>query len=150
MEKDTRAELLKDEYVMLQQFYEDIDEKGLNIKNWAITVALATIGTGLLYHKGILLVSFAVAVIFWYLEAYWRGLSYFFALRIKAIEKVFKDGTWENETPLQVYSTWSDEYKKKGNQTLRYMFKQSSYLPHAVIAIISLLLYFFGETVLLK
>jgi len=27
--------LLKDEYVMLQNFYEDIDEKGLNIKNWS-------------------------------------------------------------------------------------------------------------------
>jgi hypothetical protein len=150
MEKGIRAELLKDEYVMLQQFYEDIDEKGLNIKNWAITVALATIGTGILYHKEILLIAFAISIVFWYLEAYWRGLSYFFALRIKAIEKVFKDGSWENEAPLQVYSTWSDEYKNKGNQTFKYMFKQSSYLPHAVIALISLLIYFFGGAMLPK
>jgi len=86
MNEDKRADLLKDEYVMLQQFYEDIDSKGLTIKNWAITVALAAIGTGILYSKVVLLVGFVASLVFWYLEAHWRGLSYFFSVRIKNIE----------------------------------------------------------------
>jgi hypothetical protein len=143
MKADKRADLLKDEYVMLQQFYEDIDSKGLIIKNWAITVALAAIGTGVLYRKEMLLVGFAASLVFWYLEAHWRGLSHFFSVRIQDIELAFQGEKWELEVPLQVYSTWSAEYSKRKDQTLRYMFKSSSLLPHVLIAAVCLILYFF-------
>ena len=86
MDAKQRTDLLKDEYVMLQGFYQDIDEKGLNIKNWSITVALAAIGAGFFYHRNIFLLSFVTAVMFWVLEAYWRGLSYFFVVRIRDID----------------------------------------------------------------
>jgi hypothetical protein len=148
MEKSNYTGMLKDEYVMLQQFYEDIDEKGLNIKNWSVTVALATIGAGLVYHKNILLLTFAAAVMFWILEGYWRGLSYFFVVRIKEIEKAFADGQEEQKTPLQVYSTWGKAYDKNKDQTLIYMFKFNAMLPHVAIAVISLLLYFLNGALL--
>lgn len=142
MDEDKRADLLKDEYIMLQQFYEDIDSKGLTIKGWSITVALATIGAGVVYRKEVLLVGFLAALVFWYLEAHWRGLSHFFSVRIKAIELTFQSEKWKEAAPLQVYATWTAEYKKVKDQTLKYMFKQSSYLPHVVIAAVCLLLYF--------
>jgi hypothetical protein len=142
MNDETRAGLLKDEYIMLQHFYEEIDSKGLTIKNWAITVALAAIGAGLVYRKEILLVSFFASLVFWYLEAYWRGLSHFFSTRIQEIERAFQSGTWREEIPLQVYSTWSKEYTQVRDQTVKYLFKQSSILPHTLIAAISLALYF--------
>jgi hypothetical protein len=142
MNEDKRIDLLKDEYIMLQHFYEDIDSKGLTIKNWAITVALPVIGTGLFYHKELFLIGLFAAMVFWYLEAYWRGLSHFFSTRIKNIELAFQSGKWNEEVPLQVYSTWVAEYKRSGDQTLRYMFKQSSLLPHVVIALVNLVLYF--------
>jgi hypothetical protein len=142
MNNDKRADLLKDEYIMLQHFYEDIDSKGLTIKSWAITVALAAIGTGLLYRKEVFLVGFVASLAFWYLEAHWRGLSHFFSVRIKNIEEAFQNETWKDETPLQVYSTWTKEYGNAKDQTLRYMFRTSSLLPHVLIAAISLTLYF--------
>ena len=142
MNDETRAQLLKDEYIMLQHFYEEIDSKGLTIKNWAITVALGAIGAGLLYRKEVLLVSFFAALVFWYLEAHWRGLSHFFSARIKHIEQAFQSGRWKEEVPLQVYATWSEEYQRTKDQTCRYMFKQSSFLPHTLIAAASLALYF--------
>ena len=142
MDEDKRADLLKDEYIKLQQFYENIDGKGLTIKNWAITVALAAIGTGILYNKIVLLAGFAASLVFWYLEAHWRGLSYFFSVRIKDIELAFQNGKWKQEVPLQVYATWSKAYEKEKDQTLKYMFKQTSFLPHVLIAIICLALYF--------
>jgi hypothetical protein len=143
MNEDKRADLLKDEYVMLQHFYEDIDNKGLTIKSWAITVALATIGTGILYRKEVLLVGFFSSLVFWYLEAHWRGLSHFFSARIKNIELAFQSEKWKEEPPLQVYATWSVEYDKVKDQTVKYMFKQSSYLPHVLIALVCLLIYGF-------
>ncbi len=142
MDEGTRAELLKDEYIMLQQFYEEIDTKGLTIKNWAITVALAAIGAGILYRKEVLLVGFFASLAFWYLEAHWRSLAHFFSIRIKNIEAAFQDGSWKEEAPLQVYSTWTKEYDNVKDQTLKHMFRQTSLLPHVLIAIASLLLYF--------
>ncbi len=141
MNIEQRAEFLKDEYIMLQQFYEDIDEKGLTIKSWAITVALAAIGTGIVYRKEVLLTGFFASPVFWYLEAYWRGMSHFFSVRIKSIESAFQTKKWKEETPLQVYTTWDEEYLRSKDQTFRYMFKRTSMLPHILIAAVSLLLY---------
>ena len=145
MDANKRVDLLKDEYVMLQHFYEDIDQKGLNIKNWSITVALASIGAGFIYHKYVFLLGCGTAIMFWILEAYWRGLSYFFVVRIKNIETAFADKKEAKEIPLQVYATWARAFEKRGNQTLRYMFKFSSVLPHVAIALINLLLYIFAD-----
>ena len=143
LNEEKRADLLKDEYVMLQNFYEDIDSKGLTIKNWAITVALASIGAGFVYHrKEILIAGFFASLVFWYLEAYWRGFSHFFSKRIQDIELAFQSEAWKEELPLQVYSTWSREYDKAGDQTRKYMLKKSSLLPHMVIALVYIPLYF--------
>lgn len=137
------ADFLKDEYIMLQTLYEDMDGKGLTIKNWAITVAFTIVGASfLLENKNLLWLAAGASVVFWYLEAYWRGLSHFFAVRIKEIEAAFRNGTWENEVPLQVYSSWSKEYARTKDQTIRYMFKRASFLPHAVIPLFILVLYF--------
>ena len=145
-DRNTQANLLKDEYVMLQNLYEDFDSKGLTIKGWSITVALAIIGTGLLAQKDILLlVAFFTSLVFWYLEAYWRGLAHFFSVRIQNIEKAFRAETWKDEVPLQLYSTWSEEYDKEGDQTGKHIFKQYTILPHIAIAAVSLLLYILSK-----
>ena len=88
MRSEDRVTLLKDEYIMLQQFYEDVDRRCLTIKGWGVTVATATIGAGLLYSRHLFLGAFAAALLFWYLEAFWRGLTFFFAQRIKKLEEV--------------------------------------------------------------
>lgn len=143
MDANKLADLLKDEYIMLQTLYEDMDSKGLTIKNWAITVALAIIGTSFLNDKkNLLWLAFGASFVFWYLEAYWRGLSHFFAVRIQKIETAIQSGSWEEELPLQVYSTWSKEYDQVHDQTFAYMFKRASLLPHAVIPIFIAALYF--------
>lgn len=46
MDEQTKILLLKDEYSMLQQFYEDFDKRILGIKGWSATIALAAIGAG--------------------------------------------------------------------------------------------------------
>jgi hypothetical protein len=120
----------------------------LNIKNWSVTVALATIGAGLIYNRNILLLTCAAALMFWVLEGYWRGLSYFFVVRIREIEKAFAEGKEAQEVPLQVYSTWGKAFDKGKDQTLRYMFKFNAMLPHLAIAVVSLVLYFFGSIIL--
>ena len=137
------ADFLKDEYILLQTLYGDMDAKGLTIKNWTITVALTIVGASfLLGNKHLLWLAACASIVFWYLEAYWRGLSHFFAVRIQEIEAAIRNGSLESEVPLQVYSSWTKEYAKKKDQTIRYMFKRASFLPHAVIPLFLVVLYF--------
>jgi hypothetical protein len=143
MGEDKRADLLKDEYIMLQTQYSDMDAKGLTIKNWAITVSLAIVGASFVYHnKNLLWLGVAASLIFWYLEGYWRGLAHFFVARIQRIEAVLQGDDWKWEKPLQVYTAWDAEYKRVGDQTLRAMFKRASLLPHVFIPVFILVLYF--------
>jgi hypothetical protein len=44
MDEQTKVALLKDEYLTLQQFYEDFDKRILGIKGWSATIAIAAIG----------------------------------------------------------------------------------------------------------
>jgi hypothetical protein len=138
-----KAVLLKDEYILLQKLYEDFDNKGLTIKNWAITVALTIIGASILYdNKNLLWLGMAAALIFWYLEGYWRGLAHFLGVRIQDIEKGFRENALQGEIPLQIYSTWDREFKLIKDQTFAHMFKRPAFLPHALIPFFYLILYF--------
>lgn len=142
MDKNTRLDLLKSEYVMLQEFYEDIDHRGLTIKGWCVTVAVAGIGAGVAYQSSILFLAVTItALLFWYLEGYWRGLSFFFSRRILEIEGAIREGEWTETIPLQVYHTWDRAYQQHGDQTWRYMFKRASLWPHVLVALGSLVMY---------
>jgi hypothetical protein len=144
MDPNKAADLLKDEYIMLQTMYGDMDNKGLTVKNWAITVALAIIGTSILRdQKLLLLVAAGTCLMFWIIEAYWRGLAHFFAVRIREIEIAFRDGTWEQEPPLQLYTSWSKEYNQSKDQTIQHLFRWNTVLPHAVIFVCIWVIYFF-------
>ena len=114
MKNPQRLELLNNEYTMLQQFYQDIDNRGLTIKGWSVTVSLAGIGAGLLYSGWIFLGVMGAALLFWYLEGYWRGLSFFFSRRILAIEAAIREGTWKEMDPLQIYHAWDEAYQVSG------------------------------------
>ena len=141
MDKNKRADLLKDEYVMLQSFYEEMDTKGLNIKYWTITIAGAAIVAGIQSRSSLILaVAFGASLMFWYLEAYWRGLSHFFVARINEIEAFFKDEESSKAAPLQFYNKWREEYAKSGDQTFRYIMKTTVVIPHAIIAVLSLVI----------
>ena len=146
MKNPQRLELLNNEYTMLQQFYQDIDNRGLTIKGWSVTVSLAGIGAGLLYSGWIFLGVMGAALLFWYLEGYWRGLSFFFSRRILAIEAAIREGTWKEMDPLQIYHAWDEAYQVSGDQTFRYMLKRPSLWPHVLVAIISLLLFILAIT----
>jgi hypothetical protein len=127
---DSRISLIKDEYLMLQGFYEDIDNRCITIKGWSITAGLAAIGAGFVYSELLFLAAVFTSFLFWYLEGYWRGLSFFFSRRILEIEAGIRAGEWDSLTPLQVYHSWERNFDQHGNQTWRYMRKEPSRMPH--------------------
>ncbi len=126
---------------MLQGFYEDFDERCITIKGWSITVGLAALGAGFVYQRFLFLGAVLSGLLFWYLEGYYRGLSYYFSQRIQEIEKHIREEEWDKLVPLQVYYSWGRAYNKNGSQTWRYMRKKMNLLPHLVITAVGLVLY---------
>jgi hypothetical protein len=138
-EAELNLTILKDEYLMVQEFYQDIDRRCFTIMGWSITVAVAAVGAGIVYGQSILLlVAFLSAMMFWYLEASWRGLSYFMSHRILQIEESIERGEGGSMTPLQLYTEWKKEFKISGRQTRNFFFKSHTAMPHIFIAFVSL------------
>jgi hypothetical protein len=67
---------LKDEYLLLQDQYEDFDRRTLTIKGWIGTGAFAALAVAFSSsYKCAYILPLLVAIladIFWYLEAYWK------------------------------------------------------------------------------
>jgi len=108
MDDQERRAFLKDEYLFLQNQYEDFDRRSLTIKGWLSTGAIAAIALSFnssykdVYVVPILVAS--IAAVFWYLEAYWKLFQYALADRIRVIEAYFRsdsDGHLE-KYPLMV------------------------------------------------
>ncbi len=142
---NSNESLLKDEYLFLQKYYENVDKKCLDIKGWNITLSAALIAAGFQFSAKIL---FAIIVmssfVFWYMEAYYRQLTFFTKNRIQEIEMAFRNDGYKSEAPLQIYSSWDNLFKKKGEQTLKYFSKRHVILPHLFIMIVCLILLFRG------
>ncbi|MCE8429258.1 MAG: hypothetical protein J5U19_12815 [Candidatus Methanoperedens sp.] len=144
---NSNESLLKDEYLFLQESYDNVDRKCLDIKGWNITLSAALIAAGFQFHaENLFAVTALASMIFWYMEAFYRGLTFFVRNRIEQIEIVFQNGNCKSEKPLQIYSSWDKLFKKEGKQTLKYLFKGHVVLPHLFIMIICLFFYLLGGT----
>jgi hypothetical protein len=117
-ETDRRA-FLKDEYLLLQNQYEDFDRRSLTIKGWVASGAAAALAISFStnYRLSVLIPVFVtvIALVFWYLEAKWKLFQYALADRIRVIEAYFRDDTNKpeaNPAPFQVYHYWYKSYAK--------------------------------------
>lgn len=108
---------LKDEYLKLQDQYEDYDRRALQIKGWISTAAVAGFALGIDANKKIdsstLLIIALIAGCFWYLETTWKLFQYAVADRIRLIEAHFRgdcDILITELHPFQIYNFWFRAY----------------------------------------
>ena len=108
---------LKDEYLKLQDQYEDYDRRALQIKGWIGAAAVAGFALGIDSHKNVdnrtLLIIAAISLCFWYLEAKWKTFQYAISDRIRILEAHFRgdeDVLMKNPKPFQIYNFWYRSY----------------------------------------
>ena len=114
---DSNDTFLKDEYLKLQDQYEDYDRRALHIKGWIGAAAITGFALGIDSNKNIdnrtLLIIGAIAICFWYLEASWKTFQYAISDRIRVLEAHFrqdKDILIKDPKPFQIYSWWFKAY----------------------------------------
>jgi hypothetical protein len=119
MTEDQRRSYLRDEYLLLQNQYEDFDKRSLTIKGWVSSGAIAALALSFSSSHKLapvmpIIVALIVAVI-WYLEAYWKLFQYALADRIRIIEAYFRndpDILIKKPDPFQIYHWWFRSYSK--------------------------------------
>ena len=132
---------LKDEYLKLQDQYEDFDRRSLTIKGWVSAGAAVAIVAGLRadapFGTAQWIAVAAFALTFWYLEARWKQFQYALAGRLQELERYFRDGSPEPR-PLQIYSSWFAHYRQATRRSglWRAAFQDFVMLPYLVIVLV--------------
>ena len=114
MKEDQKNDFLKDEYLLLQGFYEDFDRRALIIKGWSVTVAIAGIAVG--FEKKcptIWALAGVAALMFWIIDGKWRMYQYANRKRIKEIEAHFRNEGEDKLMPLQAFERWWSGYEEQ-------------------------------------
>jgi len=109
-----KVSCLKEEYVYLQNQYEDFDKRALSIKGWVAGGALAALGFALKEPPGkateIACIAVAcVALSIWILEANWKMFQHALRDRIRILEAFFRGQTdvlFKNPPPFQIFHWW--------------------------------------------
>lgn len=137
MNAEQKDEFVKDEYLLLQGFYEDHDRRTLLIKGWSVTVAIAGLALGF----AIWILSGIAAALFWLIDGKWRTYQYANRKRIKEIEAYFRNKIGKDIVPLQTYNSWLSGYEEQS--IYRILLYPLVMLPHAVAILICLCLLMF-------
>lgn len=141
MDESTKLSLLKDEYSMLQEFYEDFDKRILGIKGWSATIAIAAIGGGFYQTRLLWIFAAAASLVFWVLESVWKGFQYCYSPRIAQLEAAFRQDKFDDVAPLQISSSWYTAFQKKGFQLFTTFRMGIVCFPHVVTFVVGVLLY---------
>src|SRR5262245_53223555 len=132
MTPDQKLSYLKDEYLLLQKFYDDFDARVMTIKGWSATIGMAAIGVGFYQSRFVWLFAAGAALVFWILEATWKTFQYMYRPRIALLERTFLTGQTEEVAPFQIQSSWGAAFRRKRFEVVPNMFLGLILFPHAL------------------
>lgn len=139
---------LKDEYLLLQNQYEDFDRRSLTIKSWVSGAAIAAIALGADGTKnpsGMVWLAIAfIAICIWYLEGRWKMFQYACRGRIEQIEAHFRGQAPEPLVPFQSFDVWFKHYQSTPflGRLAKAMWQDFVFIPYLPLVFVSLAFFF--------
>ena len=146
MEAKELGDRLQAEYLHLQKVIEDFDGRVVTIKAWSVSFSLvAFLGAFATHTDGALLVASFSALLFWFIEGYWKRFQFVYYRRSDDIEKYFR-GEVTSIHPLQIGTSWQVAWKERRLHSLiRILAWPNVWLPHAVIAVAGVVLFVLSQ-----
>lgn len=138
MDASTKIGLLKDEYLLLQKFYEDFDGRVVTIKGWSATIGIAAIGAGFYQSRFLWLFAAGAAMVFWLVEATWKSFQYLYSPRIQELERAFRDDRFDEIAPFQIYTSWFAALQKHRFQILARAALPIVFFPHLLTVVVGI------------
>jgi hypothetical protein len=142
--KDTeRRQLLKDEYILIQNVIQGFDARAITIKGWSITFSMVVLIGAFASHVPIafLIASFS-ALLFWLIEGTWKIFQHAYYGHSLEIERYFS-GEIEDMVPLQAGHAWFNSLRTMRKiEFVSILFYGNVLLPHVVIIAGGVILYF--------
>jgi hypothetical protein len=132
------------EYLWIEDQIDRFDERSLKIKAWSITLSGVALGAGFNYDKPkLFLVAAMSALVFWYLEATWKYFQQALIDRVYYLEDFLNGRVTGYNGPgicksFKNHFQWRVEYEKFP----KLFMSRNVNLPHSVVFIAGLLLYF--------
>jgi len=130
---------LRDEYLLLQNQYEDYDRRSITIKGWVSSGMVAGLAFSLTKDAASPFIPFIIALfalVFWWLEASWKIFQYAIVGRIRILEANFRndpDILYKNPPPFQVYHWW---YKTFANDEPIFVYETTRRRRHWVMRVL--------------
>jgi hypothetical protein len=141
MESATKITLLRDEYLLLQNFYENFDTRIVTIKGWSATVGMAAIGAGFYQTHYLWLFGAAASLVFWLIESLWKSFQYMYSPRIERLERAFASDDFTDIAPFQVYTSWFETLQKDGFGVFGNFRLGIVAFPHAITFVAGIILF---------
>ena len=141
-------EFLRQEYFRLQETVETFDERALTVKSWSITLGMSGIGAAFLEELPILLVLSGLAtLLFWLTETLWKLFQQAYYPRIKQIEEAMRTGSLDGFSSPAIATAWSIAWhaSRRPGAFLRVMFWPHVALPHVIVTIAGIALWFVNK-----
>jgi hypothetical protein len=152
MNPEARDGFLKDEYLYLQNMFEDFDRRSLVIKGWMSAGSLAALafafGQDTRTRQDVWLVLALFSACFWYLEWRWKTFQWALGPRIKLIEDYFRAreaGRQTSLAPFQVYEAWVVAFRSNRWRGISLAFWGSVMMPYVLIIAVSVYGYLAGS-----
>lgn len=140
VEDEENRQLLKDEYLLLHNIYEDFDRRRLTIKGWIGAGAMAGLALGLDNSRSIgghlWPIAAALAGCFWIIEWRWKIFQDSHQGRIYHIERIFRGDRnvhGIDAVPFQIFCWWDKTFAKWTLRKIGVIFIPSVMLPYAPI-----------------
>lgn len=136
--------VLKDEYFHLQNSVEKYDQHILTVKQWSVTVSIASISTGFAQHnRWIVLVGALSSGMFWLIDGLWKQFQNANYYRLRNIEAYINNAKEEHSDFRYPYITTSwGTGKKKGRSLYKILLWSQVLLPHAPISVAGITTFF--------
>lgn len=125
-----------DEYRIVYTVIDNFDARSLTIKSWSVTLSAVGIGAALKEGAPLLaLLAAASALVFWIIDAMWKGFQHIAVERAEVLEATIRAGSPYRGPGLASHYKAAFKEAGQGRRASKAFIRPSTFLPHGLVVL---------------